>query len=149
MLQNLRNIAMKRSGSLLQTVKLTVAPKADVSNVAFQDPAVYSKQTVERQAAFKDTVNYAASAGLDAGGAESVDLAGSFHSGGSGTDTFDRLTATVRDKNNNQLYFYRQSDNTFWERIHIPRNTSANAHLYNIKNDYVKITKAQFDAKKL
>ncbi|KAJ6622058.1 hypothetical protein B0H10DRAFT_2214663 [Mycena sp. CBHHK59/15] len=140
---------MKRSGSLLQTLKLTVALKADMSNVTFQDPTVYSKQTVGCQVAFKDTVNYAAIAGLDAGGAESVDLAGPFHSGGSGTDTFDCLTATMRDKNNNQLYFYRQSDNTFWERIHIPKNTSTNVHLYNIQNNYVKITKAQFDVKKL
>lgn len=75
MLQNLRNITMKRSGSLLQTVKLTVAQTADVSTVAFQDPAVYSKQKAGRQAAFKDTVTYAAFSGLDAGGAESVILA--------------------------------------------------------------------------
>ncbi|KAJ7444760.1 hypothetical protein B0H11DRAFT_2088364 [Mycena galericulata] len=148
MLQNLRNITMKRGGSLLQTVKLKIA-KADISTVAFQDPTVYKNQPAARQAAFNDTVVYCASCGADAGGADSAILPGGFHSGGSGIDTYERLTATLRDKSGNRLYYYRQSDNTFWDRIHIPRNNASNAGLYNKQNDYVNITKAQFDAKKL
>lgn len=54
--------------------KLGVISTADVSTVAFQDPMVYNKQTAVRQEAFKDTADYAAIAGLDAGGAESVVL---------------------------------------------------------------------------
>ncbi|KAJ7859660.1 hypothetical protein B0H14DRAFT_3446548 [Mycena olivaceomarginata] len=87
---------MKRGRSLLQTIKVAVAPKADVST-----------------AALRDTVIYDAGSGLDAGGAKSVELAGPFHSGGYGMDTFERLTGVVRDKNGNWIYFYRKSDHTF------------------------------------
>jgi hypothetical protein len=43
--------------------------------VSFTDPQVYSEQTAARQAAFVDTILYAASSGLDDGGAYSAELA--------------------------------------------------------------------------
>ncbi|KAJ7881116.1 hypothetical protein B0H14DRAFT_2340477 [Mycena olivaceomarginata] len=136
---------MRRGGSLLQTVALQVVPRADVSTVAFVDPKVLSNQTAACQEAFKDVMDYAAISGLDSGGANKVELNGGYHSSLTGLDKFERLTATVRDKDENRLYFYRRSDGTFWERIHIPRNSEANANLYEVRDDYVKITKAQFD----
>ena len=42
------------------------------------------------------------------------------------------------------MYFYRLSDKTFWERIHFPRNTRANASIFVKTDDYVPITKTQY-----
>ena len=43
------------------------------------------------------------------------------------------------------MYFYRTSDGTFWDRIHIPRNTPANQGLWVNQPDYQVVTKVQFD----
>ena len=42
------------------------------------------------------------------------------------------------------MYFYRKSDKTFWDRVHIPKNTDANAHIWDKIGDYVPITQQQF-----
>ena len=66
---------------------------------------------------------------------------GGFHSGGGGVDQFSQLTATVKDKNGNQLYFYRTSDGTFWERVHIPEDSAVwptKAYIGISKSDYDK-----------
>ena len=52
------------------------------------------------------------------------------------------------------MYFYRKSDNTIWDRIHIPRNTAENAEIWKKTNEYVKkgtyeflpMTKEEYDA---
>lgn len=70
-------------------------------------------------------------------------LSGPFHSGGNGPDTFSRLTVKVKDSKNNQLYFFRTTDKTFWERLHIPEDRTIAA--WPTKAIYVAITKEQFD----
>ena len=66
---------------------------------------------------------------------------GAFHSGGLGKDKFSRLTALVRDKSGNQLYFYRTTDKTFWERIHIPEDPLT----WPTNPIYIGISKSDFD----
>ena len=53
----------------------------------------------------------------------------------------ERFTATMRDKEGHQMYFYRKSDGTFWERMHIPTDSSANADIWSRIDDYIRITK--------
>ncbi|KXN83019.1 hypothetical protein AN958_01954 [Leucoagaricus sp. SymC.cos] len=138
--RGIHNIVMRRGTSISCTVSLTVQSRADISSAAFSDLQVYSKQPAIWQAAFVETTLYAAKAGLDAAGADSAELIGGYHSGGTGIDSFKCLTAMIRDKQGNQMYFYCKSDKTFWERIHIPRNTTANVGIWNINDDYVPIT---------
>jgi len=57
------------------------------------------------------------------------------------SDPESHLTGTVKDKDQNQMYFYKVSDGTFWDRIHIP-GPGANVSDRPI---YVGITKEQYD----
>lgn len=47
--------------------------------------------------------------------------------------------ATIKDKKGYQMYFYRKSDGTFWERVHIPLNSGPNERVWDKPNDYVQI----------
>ncbi|KAF8885736.1 hypothetical protein BD779DRAFT_1673470 [Infundibulicybe gibba] len=71
---------------------------------------------------------------------------GGFHSGGKGVDKFSRVTALIRDGDKNQLYFYRTTDKTFWDRVHIPESDSGTD--WPSTPMYIGITKGDFDAKK-
>ena len=97
---------------------------------------MYSRQPEKAGEAFEDTVQYFASAELNPAGAYSVELALTFFttlsqcivsdspsSGGyhkSGSDSAERLTGTVKDKDGNRMYFRKPDDNAYWDRIHIP-----------------------------
>ncbi|KAJ7224021.1 hypothetical protein B0H12DRAFT_1328830 [Mycena haematopus] len=123
---------------------LSLKAQRGVSTVTFGDPNVYRTQPATRLAAVRDTVKYAAICGADKAGAESIEIAGGYHT--SRTDRVNHITGLALDKNGDQLYFHRRSDNTYWERLHIPEDTPANARLYqNAYNDYTPISKAQFD----
>jgi hypothetical protein len=65
---------------------------------------------------------------------------GGFHDGGSGLDQFSRLTATIKDNESKRLYFYRTTDGTFWDRIHIPEDPN-----HQSGKIYVPITEEQFN----
>ena len=58
-------------------------------------------------------------------------------------------TGALFDANEQQMYWYRKSDKTFWERVHFLRNTTKNASEWAKVDDYVKITRAQFIAQVL
>jgi len=73
-LTGIRNIIMRRGTSVSRTVSLTFQSKADISSASFTDAQVYSKQPEKRKEAIVDATNYAAKAGLDAAGAESVEF---------------------------------------------------------------------------
>ncbi|KAJ7748547.1 hypothetical protein DFH07DRAFT_962129 [Mycena maculata] len=90
MLRSLRNIAMKSGGSLHH--------------------ANFQGRRIHRDFPEHDGIRKLAG---DVGGAETIELAGPFHSGGSGIDKYERLTGLVRDENGNQLYFYSNSDKAF------------------------------------
>lgn len=69
------------------------------------------------------------------------------HSGSkSGGDAFERVTTIIYNKSGARLYFYRKSDKTFWDRVHVPSSATANSHVWQKTDDYSPITKAQFDA---
>jgi len=65
---------------------------------------------------------------------------GGFHDGGQGVDQFSCLTATIKDNNLKQLYFYCTTDGTFWDRIHIPEDVNRQTGKI-----YVPITEEQFN----
>lgn len=57
------------------------------------------------------------------------------------------MTVTMKDKNGNQMHFYRKSDGAFCERIHVPISSAKeNAGLWKITDDYIQITKEEFEA---
>ena len=64
---------------------------------------------------------------------------GGFHK--SGGDATEHLTGTVKDKNDNQMYFHRLDNNTYWDRIHIPRSATAAS---NVPVRYEAITEQQY-----
>jgi hypothetical protein len=72
-LSGIRNITMRRGTSVSRTISLNVQ-RADISTVSFVEPNEYSTQPEPRRDAFVDTTHYAALSGLDAAGADSVEL---------------------------------------------------------------------------
>ncbi|KAL0954337.1 hypothetical protein HGRIS_003335 [Hohenbuehelia grisea] len=138
-------VKVRRGGSLAQSVWAQVVRTISTAAVTFTNPQVYSAQKHRRTEAVNTTVYYSAICGIDRAGGNTVTLPGGFHSGGR-TDKWERLTATVLDSNHNQMYFHRAADNTYWDRIHIPRNTPANAHLFQVRDAYTPITQQQYIA---
>jgi len=112
----LRTIAMHHDPSVSSWVA-TVEEDLEPSKIRFADSQVYANQPEKAREAFDDTVKYFASTGLNAAGADSVELAlvffyhilpvlesdsmssGGFHK--SPSDHEPHLTGTVRDANNN------------------------------------------------
>lgn len=135
----------------------------EISTAGFTNPDVYKNAPILKQEAIDTVIRFAALCGIDAGGGDSVELPyvtqcimplhstdllfrGAFHSGGpSYGDSYERLTGLVKDKAGRRLYFYRTSDGTFWDRVHIPRNTLANQALWVNQPVYQVVTKVQFD----
>ncbi|KAI0709095.1 hypothetical protein C8Q76DRAFT_695408 [Earliella scabrosa] len=125
----IRHIIFKRGASVTHSITFNV--KADISNVTFRPEDTYKNQPEKRQKIMQDAFAYAAISGLDKAGRRRgqrrpPDL------------KFERVTATVLDENNQRMYYYRKSDKTFWERVHIPTSASSNSGIWNIKDDYVK-----------
>lgn len=70
---------------------------------------------------------------------------GEFHFNQSGEQPYEHLTGATYDANGNRIYWYRMSDGTFWDRLHFPRNTLANKDLWEVKKDYVAISREDFE----
>ena len=136
----------------------------DILTPTFTNSDIYKQLPTPKQEAFNSVTQYVAICGIDAAGGEysrtpvchamhhalmlnwPLLLRGTFHSGSPpNTDAYKWLTSLVRGSTRNQMYFYQISDGTFWDRIHILRNTPVNQSLWLNLLDYEVITEAQLD----
>ncbi|THV00989.1 hypothetical protein K435DRAFT_584958, partial [Dendrothele bispora CBS 962.96] len=62
------------------------------------------------------------------------------------SDKFSCYTVLFKDKEDQQMYFYRKKNKSFWSRVHVPEKIEENQKLWNdlSKNMYIPITKAEF-----
>ncbi len=68
---------------------------------------------------------------------------GGFHTS-IGRDSFKHLTVRFFDKDGRQMYFYRKSDKSFWDVLHVPEDTAENKAIWRIEDDYETITEAEY-----
>jgi hypothetical protein len=59
-------------------------------------------------------------------------------------DQFWRVTGTCYDKEGNQVYFYRTTDGTFWDRVHFPQKFEETT-AWPSEYIYVRITQDMFE----
>ncbi|KDQ25191.1 hypothetical protein PLEOSDRAFT_1084843 [Pleurotus ostreatus PC15] len=138
---NLRNIAIRRGSSLSQTITMKIK-SASISTAVWDDQKTYSKQLEIHKAALNTTFKYARVCGADKAGAVKAEIRGGFHTS-SERDSFKHLTVRFFDKDGRQMYFYRKSDKSFWDVLHVPEDTAANNAIWRIEDDYAIITEAE------
>jgi hypothetical protein len=114
--------------------------------IGFKDPSILSKHP-ERKEELKLTVKkYFEEAGMDRCGAHEARVNGAWHAGSAGhEDKFSRITVTVLNGRNERLYWYRTTDKTFWDVIHVPENTDENQWIWDQGEVYEQATKEQFE----
>ncbi|KAF9495904.1 hypothetical protein BDN71DRAFT_1506250 [Pleurotus eryngii] len=147
LLNNLRNITLRSVDAVLKTLTMRLIQEAPISTARWADQNTYKKQPKVRQQALTDITEYSASCGADKAGAVTAEAAGGYHEG-TGVDTWSRVTVKFWDENNNQMYFRRKSDDTYWDRLHIPERIEMNKKLWEIEDDYSRITLDEFESKR-
>lgn len=116
-----------------------------IQNVTFKDDSVLSSQLDKKEKMKETIVSYFARSGLDKGGAHSVTVHGGWHSGSlTHGDVWNRTTLSVWDKDGSKL-FWKRSDGTFWDVIHVPEDTPANQEVWDRGEVYTPASKQEFD----
>lgn len=138
----LRSIVGHRTRSASEAVRAS----RDASVGTFCNSSEYPlSHPAAKQDAADKVIRYVAASGIETAGAETALIMGPFHKGGFGTDRFRRLTVVIEDKDGERLYFYRTTDRTFWDEIHIPYDTA----LWPSQAIYRSVTKTQFETNEL
>lgn len=143
----IRNISFKRGAtrSLSHTILFQWIRSVSTGNIRFNNPNVLSSQPEKRAIAVTTVIKFFEQCGLDAAGAVKVEIrSAGFHKGGYGIDTSERLTVNVLDAQGNLMFWYRKSDQTFWNSIHVPADIEENEEIWERMDDYVRITEEQF-----
>ncbi|KAK7450133.1 hypothetical protein VKT23_013015 [Stygiomarasmius scandens] len=146
MFQAVRRIVLKKPfGVFSQTAEFV----RDLSVKSFRDSTVYRNKPKKIQEAFLAVDDFAEDAGLNDAGAEVAVFEGPEHQ--SPSDNTVHYTVEFRDNKNKVIYWYRKSDGTFWDRLHMPARVPANQEIWDsfTKKYYIKITEEEFKKKKL
>ncbi|KAF9495899.1 hypothetical protein BDN71DRAFT_1506245 [Pleurotus eryngii] len=145
LLNNLRNITLRSVDALFKTVTMRLIQDSPISTATWANPDTYKRQPEVRQQALVSLAEYSGICGADEAGAVTAEAAGGYHEGTS-IDPWSHITGTFYDKDKKQMYFHRKSDNTHWDRLHIPERKPGNEKIWETRGDYSRITEAEFEA---
>ena len=131
----------------LRSPAVTYKRLISTQNITFNFPTTLSSNPEAREDMKAVIALYSERCGADKGGAYTAGVRASWHSGSlSHGDTYKRTTVTFINEAGQRLFWYRKSDQSYWDSIHVPANIPENREIWEVQDDYVPATEEQWKA---